>query len=108
MVAPFAGALPPMSDAEWQRLYHLYQQIPQYVLLNDDLGLAGFKRIFWLEWTLSAVGPADRTGLRRAADLVLGERQDRTQAAPASCSVVRPGRTSRSGRLVHGCFGLRA
>ncbi len=49
--APFAGALPPMSDAEWRRLYHLYQQIPQYVLVNDGLGLGGFKQIFWLEWT---------------------------------------------------------
>jgi cytochrome c oxidase assembly protein subunit 15 len=49
--APFAGALPPVSDAEWRRLYHLYQQIPQYVLVNDSLGLSGFKRIFWLEWT---------------------------------------------------------
>ena len=49
--APFAGTLPPMNDAEWQRLYHLYQQIPQYALVNDGLGLAGFKRIFWLEWT---------------------------------------------------------
>ncbi|HEY2620618.1 MAG TPA: COX15/CtaA family protein [Acetobacteraceae bacterium] len=49
--APFAGTLPPMSDVEWRRLYHLYQQIPQYVLVNDGLGLSGFKRIFWLEWT---------------------------------------------------------
>jgi heme a synthase len=49
--APFAGALPPVSDAEWRRLYHLYQQIPQYALVNDGIGLAGFKRIFWLEWT---------------------------------------------------------
>jgi heme a synthase len=49
--APVAGALPPMSEAEWQRLYHLYQQIPQYALVNDDIGIAGFKQIFWLEWT---------------------------------------------------------
>ena len=49
--APFAGALPPMSDAEWQRLYHLYQQIPQYALVNQGFGLAGFKQIFWLEWS---------------------------------------------------------
>jgi cytochrome c oxidase assembly protein subunit 15 len=48
--APLAGTLPPMSDAEWQRLYHLYQQIPQYSLVNEGLGLAGFKQIFWLEW----------------------------------------------------------
>jgi cytochrome c oxidase assembly protein subunit 15 len=49
--APFRGALPPMSDAEWQRLFQLYQQIPQYALVNEGFGLAGFKQIFWLEWT---------------------------------------------------------
>jgi heme a synthase len=49
--APFAGTFPPMSDAEWQRLFQLYQQIPQYALVNEGFGLAGFKQIFWLEWT---------------------------------------------------------
>ena len=49
--APLSGALPPTSDADWQRLFHLYQQIPQYALVNEGMGLAGFKHIFWLEWT---------------------------------------------------------
>ncbi len=49
--APLSGALPPWSEAEWQRLYALYQQIPQYHLMNEGFGLAGFKHIFWLEWT---------------------------------------------------------
>lgn len=49
--APFRGTLPPMSDAEWHRLFALYQQIPQYELVNRGFGLAGFKHIFWLEWT---------------------------------------------------------
>ena len=48
---PLMGALPPLSDAEWQRLYRMYQQIPQYALVNQGFGLAGFKHIFWLEWT---------------------------------------------------------
>lgn len=48
--APLRGALPPMSEAEWQRLYALYQQIPQYELVNKGFGLEGFKGIFWLEW----------------------------------------------------------
>ena len=48
--APVSGALPPLSEAEWQRLYQLYRQIPQYALVNDGFGLAGFKHIFWLEW----------------------------------------------------------
>ncbi len=49
--APLMGALPPMSDAEWHRLFALYQKIPQYNLINEGFGLDGFKRIFWLEWT---------------------------------------------------------
>jgi len=48
--APLAGILPPMSEAEWRRLFALYQTIPQYTLLNQGMDLAGFKQIFWLEW----------------------------------------------------------
>ena len=48
--APFMGTLPPLSDAEWQRLYDLYRAIPQYQLQNAGFGMEGFKRIFWLEW----------------------------------------------------------
>jgi cytochrome c oxidase assembly protein subunit 15 len=49
--APLMGALPPASEAEWQRLFALYQKIPQYALVNQGFGLDGFKHIFWLEWT---------------------------------------------------------
>ena len=49
--APLSGVLPPWSDAEWHRLFALYQQIPQYKLINQGFGLEGFKHIFWLEWT---------------------------------------------------------
>ncbi|HYZ33601.1 MAG TPA: COX15/CtaA family protein [Crenalkalicoccus sp.] len=48
--APLSGVLPPLSEAEWQRLYDLYRTIPQYALVNSDFGLGGFKAIFWLEW----------------------------------------------------------
>jgi heme a synthase len=48
--APLMGVLPPTSDAEWHRLFSLYQKIPQYDLVNRDIGLDGFKQIFWLEW----------------------------------------------------------
>ncbi|MBV9247823.1 MAG: COX15/CtaA family protein [Acetobacteraceae bacterium] len=48
--APLGGALPPVSDAEWRRLFDLYRQIPQYSLVNEGFGLEGFKHIFWLEW----------------------------------------------------------
>ncbi len=49
--APVMGTLPPLTEAEWRRLFALYQNIPQYSLINDGFGLEGFKRIFWLEWS---------------------------------------------------------
>jgi cytochrome c oxidase assembly protein subunit 15 len=48
--APLSGTLPPLSEAEWNRLYELYRTIPQYQLVNAGFGLEGFKEIFWLEW----------------------------------------------------------
>lgn len=48
--APIMGTLPPLSDAEWQRLYDLYRAIPQYLLVNRGFGMDGFKAIFWLEY----------------------------------------------------------
>jgi cytochrome c oxidase assembly protein subunit 15 len=54
--APLSGALPPLSEHEWQRLFAEYKTIPQYALLHPGMGLAGFKGIFWLEWTHRAWG----------------------------------------------------
>jgi len=48
--APIMGTLPPLSDAEWQRLFGLYQKIPQYELINKGMDLGGFQRIFLLEY----------------------------------------------------------
>jgi cytochrome c oxidase assembly protein subunit 15 len=48
--APLSGTVPPLSDAEWHRLFGLYRTIPQFTLLHPDLDLAGFKGLFWLEW----------------------------------------------------------
>jgi cytochrome c oxidase assembly protein subunit 15 len=66
--APLSGALPPMTEAEWQRLYELYRTIPQYALVNQGFGLEGFKEIFWLEWIHRQWGRL--IGLAYAAGLV--------------------------------------
>jgi cytochrome c oxidase assembly protein subunit 15 len=47
---PFRGILPPLSRAEWEKLFALYKQIPQYRLLHEGFGLDSFQRIFWIEW----------------------------------------------------------
>lgn len=48
--APFSGALPPFSSDEWQRLFDLYRQIPEYQTQNLGMTLEEFKEIFWWEW----------------------------------------------------------
>ncbi|MBO1324574.1 COX15/CtaA family protein [Acetobacter sp. TBRC 12305] len=47
---PVSGFIPPLSHAEWERLFALYQTIPQYHLQHEGFGLAGFQKIFWAEW----------------------------------------------------------
>jgi len=53
---PVIGALPPMSDAQWQSEFHKYQEIPQYRKLNQGMSLDAFKTIFWWEWTHRLIG----------------------------------------------------
>jgi heme a synthase len=66
--APLSGALPPLSEAEWNRLYDLYRTVPQYQLQNAGFGMEGFKEIFWLEWIHRQWGRL--IGLAYAAGLV--------------------------------------
>jgi cytochrome c oxidase assembly protein subunit 15 len=47
---PVSGALPPMTDADWQSEFTKYQQIPQFALQNPDMTLPEFKGIYWWEW----------------------------------------------------------
>ncbi|QIE44235.1 heme A synthase [Pseudohalocynthiibacter aestuariivivens] len=47
---PVTGALPPMSEADWQAEFDKYQQIPEFQIENNDMTLAGFKVIYWWEW----------------------------------------------------------
>ncbi|MGF9692652.1 COX15/CtaA family protein [Rhizobium sp. 0TCS1.26] len=61
---PIHGAIPPLSVAEWEEEFQLYQRIPQYQQLNHGMTLDEFKSIFWWEW-------AHRL-LARAIGLVFG------------------------------------
>lgn len=48
--APVMGTLPPLNDAEWQRMFALYRQIPEYQQVNAGMSLEEFKTIFWWEY----------------------------------------------------------
>ncbi len=47
---PLMGALPPLNEAEWSRVFTLYQQSPQYQQVNGWMQLHEFKNIFFWEW----------------------------------------------------------
>lgn len=47
---PVMGFLPPLSDADWQRVFDLYRATPQYLEINAGMTLAEFRGIFWWEY----------------------------------------------------------
>ncbi len=53
---PVMGALPPLTDAQWQAEFQKYQAIPQYRALNAGMRLDAFETIFWWEWTHRLIG----------------------------------------------------
>ena len=53
---PLMGILPPLTDAEWQRVFDMYRQSPEYQLVNAGFGIEGFKNIFWLEYLHRLLG----------------------------------------------------
>jgi cytochrome c oxidase assembly protein subunit 15 len=53
---PLMGWLPPLSDAEWQRVFELYQQSPEFLKVNSHMDVHAFKGIFWLEFLHRLLG----------------------------------------------------
>ena len=53
---PVTGVIPPLNDNAWQSEFAKYRGTPQYDLLNRGIGLAGFKAIYWWEWTHRLLG----------------------------------------------------
>jgi cytochrome c oxidase assembly protein subunit 15 len=53
-----SGAIPPLNHADWQHLFDLYRQTPQYREVAGPAGmtLSGFKFIFFWEWVHRLLG----------------------------------------------------
>ena len=47
---PLTGAIPPLSQADWEAEFAKYQQIPQFELQHSWMELDDFKFIYWWEW----------------------------------------------------------
>ncbi len=48
---PIMGALPPLSDADWNKAFDGYKNIAQYKYMNSHFTLSDFKFIFYWEWS---------------------------------------------------------
>lgn len=47
---PLIGSIPPLTEAEWNRVFALYQETPEYQKKNFGMELDEFKNIFFWEW----------------------------------------------------------
>ncbi|WP_344697254.1 COX15/CtaA family protein [Sphingomonas rosea] len=53
---PITGAIPPLTQAQWEHQFQLYQRIPEYQQLNRGMTLTEFKNIFFWEWVHRQLG----------------------------------------------------
>lgn len=47
---PLIGAIPPLSESEWQRVFDIYKETPEFQKKNSWMELSDFKEIFFWEW----------------------------------------------------------
>ena len=52
----FTGILPPLNYTDWNIAFSLYQQIPEFKLLNSSMTLDQFKVIYWWEYIHRLLG----------------------------------------------------
>lgn len=55
---PVTGAIPPLSEAQWEAEFERYKQIPQYVNVTGPAGMTldDFKFIYFWEWFHRQIG----------------------------------------------------
>ena len=53
---PLIGALPPLSQSDWEALFARYRDTPQFQQVFSEIGLEGFKSIFWWEYAHRLLG----------------------------------------------------
>lgn len=55
---PLTGAIPPMTQADWQAEFDKYRQIDQWRIMNQWMELDDFQSIYWWEWSHRQLGRA--------------------------------------------------
>ncbi len=55
---PITGVLPPLTAQSWAAEFAKYQKIPEFSAEHPDMDLAGFKFIYFMEWSHRLLGRA--------------------------------------------------
>lgn len=55
---PITGVLPPMGDDQWQQVFEMYKETPEFQKKNSYMDVHDFKGIFWLEYLHRLLGRA--------------------------------------------------
>lgn len=53
---PIFGIIPPIGQSAWQQAFTQYQKSPEYREVNFQMDLAGFKRIYYVEYAHRVLG----------------------------------------------------
>ena len=53
---PVIGVLPPLNDEQWNEVFALYRQTPEFQKINYQMDVEGFKNIFWFEYAHRILG----------------------------------------------------
>lgn len=53
---PISGAIPPLTQADWEASFRLYQQTTEFQQINSAMTLMEYESIFWWEWAHRQLG----------------------------------------------------
>jgi len=53
---PISGVIPPIGEEAWLAEFAKYQQTPEFLLINKNMDLEGYKRIFYAEFIHRLIG----------------------------------------------------
>ena len=53
---PIVGVIPPLTQEAWQQEFHKYQLTPEFLLINADMPLQAFKKIYLVEYMHRLIG----------------------------------------------------
>ncbi len=53
---PIVGAIPPLSEKEWEESFNLYRQTPEFRTYNSDFSIQDYKKIFFWEYLHRLLG----------------------------------------------------